>query len=188
MWLTDNCLRSGVTREPVRPARGLHVLRRALDLHRRDYEGFPFFADAGNLERLTPGFLRFELLSSMPIEMRAGATIDYRLRIHGIPIVWQSRITVWEPPHRFIDVQVVGPYRWWHHEHRFESTPQGTRVLDAVEYAVPGGAMIERLLVRPDLERIFAFRHQQLLEIFSTPERSDIRALNPLEGSPRRQG
>src|SRR5579871_5848818 len=80
-------------------------------------EVFPFFADAGNLPILTPPWLHFHILTTRPIEMRRGALIDYRLRIHGLPIRWQSEIVEWDPPHRFVDEQRRGPYRLWHHEH-----------------------------------------------------------------------
>jgi ligand-binding SRPBCC domain-containing protein len=129
-------------------------------------EVFAFFADARNLERLTPRWLRFELLTSGPLTLGIGAVIDYRLRLHGIPIAWQSEITVWEPPARFVDVQRRGPYRRWTHEHAFVERDGGTVVRDLVEYASPGGDLIQRLLVAPDLEKIFAYRQERLREIF----------------------
>ncbi len=84
-------------------------------------EVFDFFADAGNLELLTPPWLHFEILAPSPVEMREGTLIDYKLRLHGVPIRWQSEITVWQPPFRFVDRQRRGPYRLWVHTHRFES-------------------------------------------------------------------
>ena len=129
-------------------------------------ELFPFFADATNLEAITPPFLRFEVLTP-GVEIRAGAIIDYRLRVHGIPIRWQSEITVWEPPFRFVDEQRRGPYRRWHHEHRFEERDGGTLCFDTVDYDVIGGALIERLFVRRDVEKIFAFRSAKLRELFA---------------------
>ncbi len=152
---------------PVRPSRGITRLERRLDLPEPIERVFPFFTDAFNLERITPPFLRFQVLTPPPIRMQAGVRIDYRIRLRGIPLRWQSEITVWEPPHRFIDLQIVGPYRWWHHEHRFESTEQGTRVIDEVEYAVPGGRLVAALFVRRDLNRIFDDRRQRLLEVFA---------------------
>lgn len=128
---------------------------------------FPFFADARNLERLTPPTLNFEILTKAPLEMRAGALIDYRLRLHGMPLRWQSEIRAWEPPFRFVDFQTRGPYSLWHHEHLFESKDDGTLVRDRVTYNLFGGLFIEPLFVRPDLRRIFVFRQQVLTALFS---------------------
>jgi ligand-binding SRPBCC domain-containing protein len=125
-------------------------------------ETFRFFADAANLEYLTPPWLRFQIVSPRPIEMRAGTLIDYKMRLHGMPVRWRSEITVWQPPYRFVDSQRRGPYRLWVHTHAFESVPEGTLVTDIVDYAVPGGALVQRLLVRPDLERIFDYRSARL--------------------------
>ena len=127
---------------------------------------FEFFADPRNLEQLTPAWLRFEVLNPESIRMGAGASIDYRLRLRGIPLRWRSQIARWDPPRRFVDVQVRGPYREWVHEHRFEAQSGGTRVLDRVDYAVLGGRLVNRLLVRRDLERIFDFRTAALGRIF----------------------
>jgi len=123
---------------------------------------FDFFADARNLERLTPPWLRFRILTQGSLDLEAGSTIDYQLRLHRFPVRWQSEITCWQPPHRFIDEQRRGPYRRWVHTHTFESVPGGTLVRDDVEYAVPGPSVVERLLVRPDLDRIFDYRADQL--------------------------
>jgi ligand-binding SRPBCC domain-containing protein len=97
-------------------------------------ETFAFFSDAANLERLTPPWLNFRIMTPSPIAMHEGAEICYRIVLYGIPIPWTSRIDVWEPRVRFVDRQVRGPYRWWRHEHRFEATVHGTRVIDNVEY------------------------------------------------------
>ena len=130
------------------------------------HEVFPFFAEAANLERLTPPWLRFEVLSPQPIEMREGARIDYRLRLHGIPLRWQSEITAWNPPNRFVDEQRRGPYRLWIHEHTFVADGEETIVGDHVRYAVLGGWLIDRLVVRRDIERIFDYRRRRLEELF----------------------
>lgn len=129
-------------------------------------EVFPFFANALNLETLTPPLLRFEVLTPTPIEMKAGTLIDYRLRLHGIPLKWRSEIRVWDPPHRFVDFQLRGPYSLWHHEHLFEDHEGGTLVTDRVHYKLFGGALIESLFVRPDLKRIFAYRQKVLADRF----------------------
>jgi ligand-binding SRPBCC domain-containing protein len=130
-------------------------------------EVFRFFSDPGNLQRITPPWLDFEILRGHHAQMRAGLVIDYRLRIHGIPLRWQSEITAWEPPHRFVDEQRRGPYRLWIHEHLFEEKGNDTLVRDRVQYAVPGGILTQKLFVARDAGRIFAFRRQKLAEIFA---------------------
>jgi ligand-binding SRPBCC domain-containing protein len=102
-------------------------------------EVFSFCADAGNLDVITPPWLRFQILTPRPMAMRVGAQIDYRLRLRGLPLRWQSEITVWQPPHRFVDEQRRGPYRAWRHEHTFTAQDGGTLVGDRVRYAVLGG-------------------------------------------------
>lgn len=129
-------------------------------------EVFSFFADAGNLDTLTPDWLRFEILTPCPIEMKVGARIDYRLRLRGLPVRWQSEITAWQPLYRFVDEQRRGPYRAWHHEHTFTERDGGTLVKDRVRYAVPGGWLADQLFVRPDLRRIFACRADVLEAMF----------------------
>ena len=128
---------------------------------------FPFFADAGNLETLTPPWLRFEILTPLPMVMRAGATIEYRLRLHGIPLRWQSEITVWEPPLRFVDEQRRGPYRRWIHEHTFTQCGNGCEMRDFVRYSVPGGWLVNLLFVQRDVRRIFEYRSRKLRGFFS---------------------
>ena len=135
-------------------------------LPRQPEEVFPFYSDAFNLEELTPPMLRFRVNTPPPIEMRAGVEIDYRLKLHGLPMRWRSRITAWEPPYRFVDEQVRGPYRRWVHEHTFTPQDGGTLIRDVVEYDVLGGWIIDRLMVRPDLRKIFAYRQEQLARIF----------------------
>ena len=132
-------------------------------------EVFDFFSNAENLERLTPPFLKFRIATPVPIEMAEGIFIDYRLRVHGIPMKWQSRIASWEPPFRFVDEQIKGPYASWHHEHLFAEENGGTRVRDRITYRVPGWILeplIFRFFVGPDVERIFAYRQTVLAELF----------------------
>jgi uncharacterized protein (TIGR01777 family) len=127
---------------------------------------FPFFSSASNLDRITPRWLKFEILNPQ-VEMQRGTLIDYKLRLHGIPIRWQSQICDWNPPFHFVDVQRRGPYSLWVHEHRFRSTDEGTVVEDTIWYAVPGGQLIRRMFVDRDLERIFSYRRASLVEHFS---------------------
>ena len=120
---------------------------------------FPFFAEARNLEAITPPFLNFHVVSAD--EMRVGALIEYRLRLHGIPIRWLTRIEEWEPGVRFVDAQLRGPYALWHHTHEFEAHDGHTLMRDTVRYALPFGPLgtvAHRLFVRRDVERIFDYR------------------------------
>lgn len=129
-------------------------------------EVFAFFSDAANLEALTPDLLEFRILTPEPIEMRRGARIDYRLRVRGLPLRWRSEITHWLPPWRFVDRQIRGPYRLWIHEHEFEEREGMTVCRDRVTWSAPGGTLVARRLVAPDLERIFAYRRGELARRF----------------------
>lgn len=146
-----------------------HEFRSELWLQCPREDVFSFFGDALNLQSITPAFLHFVVVTPLPIVMRKGTLIDYKLRLHGFPVRWQTLISAWEPPHRFVDEQLRGPYRRWIHEHTFEECDGGTMTRDYVRYAVPGGALIERLFVRRDLEAIFAFRAQRLQELLGSP-------------------
>jgi len=123
---------------------------------------FAFFADARNLEAITPPLLRFRVLTPRVIELRPGARIEYRLRLHRVPIRWLTEIRVWEPPRRFADIQIRGPFAHWHHSHEFTPAPAGgTLTTDTVAYAIgrgPLGALAHELFVRRDLHTIFDFR------------------------------
>jgi len=131
-------------------------------------EVFPFFADASNLDRITPPWLRFRIVTPLPIDLRAGALIEYRLRVRGFPLRWLTEIAEWNPPVRFVDVQLRGPYRLWRHTHEFHEENGGTRCIDRVEYYPRGGALVHRLFVRRDVERIFAYRQARLSELWPT--------------------
>jgi len=140
----------------------IHHLYREQVIPRPPDDVFAFFAEAGNLERLTPPWLGFGLLTPQPVEMGAGTLIEYRLRLHRIPLRWISRIERWEPGRAFEDVQVKGPYRLWHHRHEFRRAGSGTLVQDHVRYALPLGPLGElahSMFVERDLARIFAFRY-----------------------------
>ena len=144
----------------------IHTLRREQALEVPVEAAFAFFADARNLEAITPPLLRFELVTPPPIEMGVGTFLQYRLRVRGVPVRWDTLIQAWEPPRRFIDVQVRGPYRLWHHTHEVEPL-DGDRSLmrDTVRYAIgfgPLGKLAHRLVVRRDLQAIFDYRAERV--------------------------
>jgi len=146
-----------------------HTLRRELQILRPLDEVFGFFSDARNLEEITPPWLGFRTLTPGPIRMAAGTQIHYKLKVRGAPIGWTTEIRRWDPPSRFVDVQLSGPYRLWHHTHRFEAHHGGTRMFDVVRYRLPFGPfgrLLNGLLVRRDVERIFDFRNRRIAEIF----------------------
>ena len=147
----------------------LHTLTQEQRLPGPPEEVFAFFADAFNLERITPPWLSFRIATPGPIEMGPGTLIEYRLRLHRIPIRWLTRIEEWEPGRRFVDVQVRGPYRAWHHTHEFEPDgADGTLVRDTVRYALPFGplgAAAHRLFVARDLRTIFDYRFASVSKV-----------------------
>jgi ligand-binding SRPBCC domain-containing protein len=130
---------------------------------------FAFFSDATNLERITPGFLHFRIVSPRPIRMAAGTLIDYELRLYGLPLRWRTRISSFEPESSFSDLQLRGPYRRWLHRHEFRGAPGGTEMRDVVEYELPLGALgrlAHAVLVRRALERIFDHRREAIAAAF----------------------
>jgi len=133
-------------------------------------EVFAFFADAHNLEAITPEFLRFRVTTPGPIRMAPGALIEYRLSLYGLGFGWRTRIEAWEPGLRFVDVQLSGPYRSWRHTHTFEDAPGGgTRVSDRVEYELPLGplgSIAHALFVGRALDRVFDHRRERIAARF----------------------
>ena len=127
---------------------------------------FEFFSDAANLEQITPPWLKFHVITPAPIRIEKGTIIDYKLKVRGFPVRWRSEISAWEPPHRFVDEQLRGPYRVWIHEHTFTDAPGGTQCEDYVQYAPIGGAIVNKLLVENDVRTIFEYRSARLREIF----------------------
>lgn len=126
---------------------------------------FEFFSDAFNLERLTPPFLNFQILTPAPIDIKKDTLIDYRIRLFGIPMRWRTRIERFEPDDAFVDNQIRGPYTLWHHTHTFETTDEGTLMRDIVRYRLPLGplgAIAHWLFVRRTLEAIFNYRRDAL--------------------------
>jgi ligand-binding SRPBCC domain-containing protein len=142
----------------------VHVIERSQRLELPAAQAFAFYGDALNLEAITPPWLGFRVVTAGPIAMRPGALLDYRLRLHGVPVRWRTRIAVWEPPVRFVDVQVRGPYALWEHTHEFAPVGEDAVVSrDRVQYALPfglAGSLAHALFVRRDLERIFDYREQ----------------------------
>lgn len=132
---------------------------------------FEFFSDASNLEALTPPWLKFRLVTPQPIQIARGTIIDYRLRVHGVPMRWRSEITEWDPPRRFVDTQRRGPYRSWVHTHTFAAARGGTTVSDTVDFEVPFGALTS-WFVRRDVNTIFDYRRHALLDVFTAPRQS----------------
>lgn len=150
-----------------------HTLRQEQWIPRPIDEVFAFFADARNLEEITPPWLGFRILAIGSGHVSEGVEIRYRLRMHGIPIYWKTEIRQWQPPYRFVDVQRSGPYRLWHHTHRFEAHEGKTRMVDVVRYRLPFGLLgrvVHRLRVRGDLRRIFGYRRQRIQELFAGTE------------------
>ena len=147
-----------------------HTLARRQRLAHTPGEVFDFFADAGNLEAITPPSLSFRIVTPRPIAMGAGALIEYRLRVRGVPLMWLTRIDTWEPARRFVDVQLAGPYALWHHTHVFEALEDGSTLMhDVVRYALPfwpAGEIAHRAFVARELRAIFDFRHDEVARRF----------------------
>lgn len=137
-----------------------HELHTRLELPLKIEEVFAFFADAGNLQLITPPELDFEILTRLPVDMRRGTLLEYRLRLFGIPFRWRTRIAAWDPPHGFVDVQLNGPYDVWHHTHVFVATAAGTVIDDHVRYRLPLSPLGEVAypVVRRQLAHIFSYR------------------------------
>jgi ligand-binding SRPBCC domain-containing protein len=132
-------------------------------------EVFEFFSRAENLEALTPPWLNFKILDVKPQPVQQGTLINYSLRVHGIPLRWTSEIVEWEQPHRFVDLQLRGPYKLWRHEHRFEARDGGTLIADTINLALPLGALGQlayKIKVKSDVEEIFAFRKEKIRTLF----------------------
>jgi ligand-binding SRPBCC domain-containing protein len=147
---------------------GEHRFQTSMHLPLPREEVFPFFAEARNLERITPPELRFRITRA-PEAIHAGARIEYRLRLLGVPFGWRTGIAVWDPPHRFVDQQLRGPYRLWHHTHVFTDEPSasgepGTRIEDVVRYALPlwPAGEVAYPLVRAQVKRIFRHRERAI--------------------------
>ena len=157
-----------------RDDRAFH-LRSSILLEHPQEAVFAFFSDAFQLEKITPEWLRFRVLTAPPIVIQQGCLIDYRIRLRGIPIFWRTEISSWNPPFAFTDRQIRGPYRLWEHLHTFESVAGGTLASDDVRYRVPGGRLANWAFVQRELRRIFEFRQQQMRQLFP-PQRMHLAA------------
>jgi len=155
-----------------------YILESKQEISRPLSEVFPFFAAPENLESITPPWLNFRILTPSPIRMQEGALIDYSIRLRGVPMRWRTKITEYRPPHKFIDMQIRGPYLLWEHTHTFEAFTaadgrEATRIVDTVRYIprdIPGwipllGGTLQRWMVRPELERIFRHRRTRIAQL-----------------------
>jgi ligand-binding SRPBCC domain-containing protein len=148
-----------------------HILERKQIIRRPRAEVFEFFADAGNLERITPPELNFQIITPQPIDIKKGALIDYQLKLRGIPITWKTEITQWNPPFDFVDTALKSPYKQWIHLHTFEDGDAGETIMrDQVRYRLPLEPLgdIAHFYVKKELAYIFDNRYQVIEEIFGT--------------------
>lgn len=157
----------------------LHVLEREQLIPASLERVVGFFADAANLDAITPPWLRFRIITPLPIEMRSDARIEYQLRLVGVPVRWRTRIAKWDPPYGFVDTQERGPYALWEHSHHFRACDGGVWMADVVRYALPlgplGGAA-HALGVRAALAAIFDYRFARIREHFGCPWHEEARS------------
>lgn len=149
----------------------LYTLRRTQSINATLEEVFRFFERPENLEKITPASVGFNILTPRPIKMQVGTVLDYTIRLLGLPVRWKTQITEYEPPYRFADVALRGPYRFWHHTHTFEASEAGTVMTDQVVYGLPFGILggfVRALWVRRQLERIFDYRARVIRDMLET--------------------
>jgi ligand-binding SRPBCC domain-containing protein len=147
----------------------VHVLKRQSKLRKRPDELFDFFSKAENLNIITPPDLGFKIITPLPIAMCKGAIIDYTIKLNGIPFKWRTEITEWDPPNRFVDSQIKGPYKVWIHEHSFEDLGDSTLMTDVVNYLSPGGLLEfipHKLFVEKKVSKIFDYRENTFRKLF----------------------
>ena len=146
----------------------IYNLNRSQWVPRPTTEIFDFFSQPRNLQLLTPPLLDFHITDA-PAELQAGSLIRYKLRTHGVPARWLTEISEWNPPNRFVDIQLIGPYKSWHHQHTFVAERGGTTIHDAVDYVLPFGPMgnlVHWALVKRDVEQIFDYRQRKIADLF----------------------
>ena len=156
-------------------------LERSQWIDRPLHEVFAFFSDAKNLQVLTPPFLNFKIETTLPIEMRPGATIDYTIRLFGVPMRWRTLIETFDPGKGFVDTQIRGPYKLWRHEHRFVEEKGGTRMIDTVDYEVPFGpigALAKGIFVDRMLRKIFDFRRDAVQSVLGATSSQPVTRAN----------
>ncbi|MEZ5357484.1 MAG: SRPBCC family protein [Candidatus Zixiibacteriota bacterium] len=166
----------------------VYTLRQEQIIGREIKEVFSFFERPENLCKITPPKMKFDILTPQPLEMRTGAVFDYVVNIMGVNQHWRTLIERYNPPHSFIDIQLNGPYRLWHHTHEFEEHAEGTLIRDTIRYVLPFGfigRIVHPLIVRPQLERIFSFRRKAIDIIFPAEtmiQNSANDSISPLHG------
>ena len=144
-----------------------YQLKTSMKLKKSREELFDFFSSINNLDLITPPVLKFRILGNKNIQIRDGSIFKYRLSLHGVPFTWKSKINNWDPPIKFVDEQIRGPFLIWSHLHKFSRENEFTIIEDIVDYKVPGGFLIHELFVRKDLINIFSFRFEKLKNLFS---------------------
>ncbi len=138
-------------------------------INKKVQEVFSFFENPANLAKITPPELGFQILTPAPVEMGKGSLIDYTVRVMGVPVRWTSLIAEYDPPHKFVDIQLKGPYSFWHHAHLFKEHPGGTLIEDVVHYCLPfgiAGQLVNRLVVGRQLRSIFDYRRNIIAKYF----------------------
>ena len=146
-----------------------HIFHTSFDISQKIEAVFQFFSDAANLEKITPPELEFFINTPPPIVIQKGTLIDYRLKLWGVPFKWRTEITHWEPPIKFVDEQISGPYHTWIHTHRFEEIDGSTRISDEVKHRLPLWPLgeIAYPIIRAQINRIFTFREKAIKTFFS---------------------
>ena len=147
----------------------MYIFESKLVIDKPIYEVFEFFCKAENLQKLTPPTLNFKILSELPIEMKKGSRINYRIKLYGVPVIWKTEITKWDPPFEFEDTQLKGPYKLWKHRHIFKDLGDKTEMTDIVEYnpkGFPFNTILDKLIVKKEIEKIFNYRTEKINQYF----------------------